>query len=188
MKIPGRFCLKEILMSEETTTYGNAETAAGGEMPFNEWLENQTDEVKTRFNTSTEGLKKALAAERDSNKSLTKQLRELAGKAETGSELAKQLEEITGKLHESERKNAFMDGARDAGCSNPKAAYAIASAVPTAFKVDGSPDWKAIKEIAPELFAKPASPSAKAGAGTKQEADAGSGHAMDDFIRARLHK
>lgn len=175
-------------MSEESTNYGESGTEAGGEMPFNQWLENQTDEVKTRFSASTEGLKKALASERENNKSLTKQLRELAGKAESGSELAKQLEEITGRLHESERKNAFMDGARDAGCSNPKAAYAIASAVPTAFKVDGSPDWKALKELAPELFAKPALPSVKAGAGTKQEADAGSGHAMDDFIRARLHK
>ena len=154
---------------------------------FEAWLESQSDEIKTRFEEGTKGLKSALTSERDNTKNLSKQLKDLQAKADKDSDLAKQLSEMQAKLTESERHSAFVDGATAAGCNNVKAAYKLAKADPDLWKRDGSPDWEAIKTEAPEFFGQK-KPDGKAGSGTDDKGGAGSKNYMDDMIRRQLHR
>lgn len=160
------------------------ETVVTENVTFEDWLASQPEEVKTRFEEGTQGLKTALSSERESAKSLSKQLKELQGKVEKGSELERQVNALQEKLNESERHSAFIDGAAAAGCSNVKAAYKLAKNDPDLWKRDGSPDWAAIKETAPEFFGKK-NPDGNAGNGTKTQPDAGKGNAMDNLFRKR---
>lgn len=170
-------------MAEEETKGGTPDTPNG---TFEEWFESQTDEVKSLINAHESGLKSALTAERDNTKSLSKQLRELQGVADKGSELEKQLTSLQAKLTESERHSAFIDGAQGAGCTNPKACYKLAKADADLWKRDGSPDWDAIKETAPEFFQRK-QPSGSAGSGTDKDPNAGSKqHPMDVMMRKSL--
>ena len=154
---------------------------------FEAWLESQSDEIKTRFEEGTKGLKTALTSERDNTKNLSKQLKDLQAKADKDSDLAKQLSEMQAKLTESERHSSFVDGATAAGCNNVKAAYKLAKSDPDLWKRDGSPDWEAIKAEAPEFFGTK-KPEGKAGSGTDDKGGAGSKHYMDDLIRKQLHR
>ena len=167
-------------MADETTG-GTPETTSYG--TFEEWYESQTDDVKTLISEHESGLKSALKAERDNTKSLNSQLRELQGKADKGSEMEKQLTTLQERLAESERHSAFIDGATDAGCTNAKACYKLAKADPELWKRDGTPDWDAIRETAPEFFQKKQS-SGNAGSGTDKDPNAGSKqHPMDVMMR-----
>ena len=169
------------------------ETKPEGEMPnadnvtFEVWLESQPDEVKTRIEERTQGLRTALNSERDNSKSLSKQLKELQAAAEKGSELEKQLTALQSKLEESQRYGAFMDSAAGAGCSNAKAAYRIAKADDSFWKRNGEPDWDAIKAEAPELFGKK-KPEGNAGSGTGTDPNAGKLNWFDDRIRKKGHR
>ena len=170
-------------MAEENTTDGMSETPNG---TFEDWFNSQPDDVKTLISEHESGLKSALKAERDNTKSLSKQLTQLQGAAEKGSELEKQLTALQTKLAESERHTAFIDSAGGAGCTNPKAAYKLAKADPELWKRDGSPDWTAIKETAPEFFQKP-NASGNAGSGTSTDPNSGSKqHPMDAMMRQSL--
>ena len=68
-----------------------------------------------------------------------------------------------------ERRAAFAEDAikPEIGCTNVKAAFALATAEDL-FDRHGRPDWNALKATAPELFRKPTSGSADGGAGTRQ--------------------
>lgn len=152
---------------------------------FEEWFESQTDDVKSLINGHESGLKSALTNERENTKSLSRQLNDLRGKAEKGSDLEKQIEDLQAKLTESERHSSFIDGAQAAGCSNVKAAYKLAKADEDLWKRDGSPDWEAIKETAPEFF-QPKRTDGNAGSGTNTPPNAGTKeHPMDALIRER---
>ena len=150
---------------------------------FEAWLDSQPDEIKNRVNEGTQGLRNALNTERENAKSLSKQIKELQASAEKGSELEKKLTEMQEKLAESEKRDAFMDGAKAAGCANAKAAWKLAKADPDLWKRDGSPDWEEIKKTAPEFFDKK-QPAGNAGSGTKgDDPNAGKSNYMDDWIR-----
>lgn len=173
-------------MADNENQGGMPETTPNG--TFEEWFENQPDDVKNLITNHENGLKTALGNERDNVKSLSKQIRDLQGAAEEGSELKKQLTDLQNKLSESERYSAFMDGANTAGCSNAKAAYRIAKADEDMWKRDGSPDWDAIKETVPELFG---AKRGKGGAGNGRNEDPDGGakmHPMDRMMRQRLGK
>ena len=161
-------------------------TPGADNVTFEAWLEGQSDEVKSRFEQGTQGLRSALKSERESTKTLSGQLKELQTKAEKDSDLAKQLSEMQAKLDESDRRSAFVDGASASGCSNAKAAYKLAKSDPDLWKKDGTPDWEAIKQEAPELFAKK-NPDGKAGSGTRTDPDAGA-RTMDDWIRKQVKR
>lgn len=154
---------------------------------FEAWLESQSDEIKTRFEEGTKGLKTALTSERDNTKNLSKQLKDLQGKVDEGSEASKRVAELTKQLEESQRHSSFVDGATAAGCNNVKAAYKLAKSDPDLWKRDGSPDWEAIKAEAPEFFGTK-KPEGKAGSGTDDKGGAGSKHYMDDLIRKQLRR
>ena len=154
---------------------------------FEAWLESQSDEIKTRFEEGTKGLKTALTSERDNTKNLSKQLKDLQGKVDEGSEASKRVAELTKQLEESQRHSSFVDGATAAGCNNVKAAYKLAKSDPDLWKRDGSPDWEAIKAEAPEFFGTK-KPEGKAGSGTDDKGGAGSKNYMDELIRRQLRR
>ena len=171
----------------------NGGTPGADNVTFEAWLESQSDEVKSRFNEGTQGLRTALKSERDNAKTLSGQLKDLQGKVTEGSEAAKQIAELQKqlsekdqKLAESERREAFTTSAKSAGCTNAKAAYAIAVSGDM-FKKNGDPDWNAIKQEAPELFGKK-NPNGNAGSGTNDDPDAGKGNYMDNLIRRQAHR
>lgn len=171
-------------MAEDTTT-GRMPEADNG--TFEAWLDSQSDEIKTRFEEGTQGLRTALKSERENVRSLSSQLNELKGAAEKGSALEQQISALQAKLTESERHANFIDGAAGAGCTNAKAAYKLAKADPDLWKRDGSPDWTAIKETAPEFFQKPAKAAGNAGSGTSADPSAGSKmHKMDEIMRRSI--
>ena len=171
-------------MAENETTGGTPETTPNG--TFEDWFEAQPENVKTLITEHEAGLKTALSAERDNTKSLSRQIRDLQGAAEKGSELEKQLAALQTRLTESERHASFVDGAAGAGCSNVKAAYKLAKADPDLWRRDGSPDWEAIKDTAPEFFA-PKRIDANPGSGTDKDPSAGSKmHPMDEIMRRSL--
>ena len=172
-------------MAEQETTGGMPETTPNG--TFEEWFESQPENVKSLISDHEKGLKSALNAERDNTKALSKQISDLQGAAEEGSELKKQLGALQARLTESERHASFIDGAAGAGCSNPKAAYKLAKADEELWKRDGSPDWDAIKETAPEFFRKQTTTSGNAGSGTSTDPNAGGKmHPMDELMRRSI--
>ena len=172
-------------MADTETTGGMPETTPNG--TFEDWFANQPDDVKALISDHERGLKSALDAERGNTKALSRQISDLQGAAEKGSELEKQLSTLQAKLTESERHANFIDGAASAGCTNAKAAYKLAKADEDLWKRDGSPDWEAIKETAPEFFQKPKPASENAGSGTDKDPQAGSKmHPMDEIMRRSL--
>ena len=172
-------------MAEQEPNGGMPETTPNG--TFEDWFANQPDDVKALISDHEKGLKSALESERGNTKALSKQISDLQGAAEKGSELERQLSTLQAKLTESERHANFIDGAASAGCTNPKAAYKLAKADEDLWRRDGSPDWEAIKETAPEFFRKPSNGSGNPGSGTNTDPKAGSKmHPMDELMRRSL--
>ena len=172
-------------MADTETTGGMPEATLNG--TFEAWFEAQADDVKALITDHESGLKSALKSERENTRNLSKQISELQGAAEKGSELEKQLSTLQARLTESERHANFIDSAVGAGCTNAKAAYKLAKADEDLWKRDGSPDWDAIKETAPEFFAKPKATSGNAGSGTNTDPAAGSKmHPMDEIMRRSI--
>ena len=172
-------------MAEQETTGGMPGTTPNG--TFEKWFESQPEDVKALISDHEKGLKSALNAERDNTKALSRQISDLQGAAEKGSELEKQLSTLQAKLTESERHASFIDGASSAGCTNAKAAYKLAKADEDLWKRDGSPDWEAIKETAPEFFRKATAPTGNAGSGTSTDPNAGGKmHPMDELMRRSI--
>lgn len=120
---------------------------------FDEFLATLDDGVKELYEAHTSGLKTALDRERANTRSLADQLKSLQPKAEKGSELEKELSETLTRLEQAERKTVFLEEAvkPEIGCVNPKVAYALATSEEY-FDDKGQPDWKQLKETAPELF------------------------------------
>lgn len=166
------------------------ETAPRGETPegqteapltWEAWVEAQDDSVKGLIDGHVKGLKSALDNERTQRGDLAKQLRDVTAKAEKGSELESALTEVSAQLEAAERRAAFYEdaGRPEIGCSNPKAAFALAQAEDL-FDRRGQVDWDALKTAAPELF-RTHVPQGNAGAGTGSPPPAAS--SMNDFIR-----
>ncbi len=133
---------------------------------FEAWLGEQPDDVKAAYEQHVTGLKNTVTATRNERDDLKKQLQDLAKRAEKGSEAEKQLQNALSKIEIVERKANFMEDALrpEIGCKNPRTAYALATAEDL-FTRQGTPDWAAIKEAAPELF-QTKTPKGGAGSGT----------------------
>ena len=139
------------------------------ELTFDAWYGGADEQVKALVEGHVSGLKTALATERQGRSELSKQIKDLAAKAEKGSELEKQLTEASAKLEAAEKRASFAEDAirPEVGCTNVKAAYALAIAE-NLFDSRGRADWNAIKTAAPELFRRAGAGSADGGAGTGQ--------------------
>ena len=156
-------------MSEAGSASEDASGTPAAELTFETWYGGLETPHKTLFDSHVAGLKTALNTERDNRAALTKQIKDLAAKADKGSELEKQLTDASAKLEAAERRAAFAEDAikPEIGCTNVKAAFALAQAEDL-FDRHGRPDWNALKATAPELFRKPTVGSADGGAGTNQ--------------------
>lgn len=129
-------------------------------------------------------LESTVKATREERDSLADQLRGLSKKAAAGSELQKQLDELAGKYDEASRRADFLEEAPGQQCRNAKAAYALMIAGNLTTR-SGKPDWKAIKEAAPELFGAVQQPRGNAGSGTGGAGAAGGQVGVNDWIRQK---
>lgn len=136
------------------------------ELTFDTWYGGLDSAQKGLLDSHVNGLKTALITERQDRAELSKRIKDLAAKAEKGSELETQLNEAYGKLEAAERRAQFAEDALrpEIGCSNAKAAYALA-VNEGLFDSKGRTDWQTLKTLAPELFRKPGPGSADGGAG-----------------------
>jgi hypothetical protein len=162
---------------------GNKGDAGASNETFEAWVEKQPETVKKLYDTHITGLKNTVKATREERDGLSNQLKELLPKAEKGSELEKSLLDLQSKLNASDKRANFAEEATkpEIGCSNPKAAFALANAEDL-FDKRGNPDWDAIKKMAPELFGK-FLPDGNAGSGSQ---NSGTGtQSMDDLIRIK---
>lgn len=124
--------------------------------------------VRALYEAHTTGLKhtvQATRSERDALKAQLDALTKALGK-DTPDAAKQLLAEMTGQLEASNRRAAFYEesGKSEIGCTNPKAAFALAQAEGL-FDARGNVNWPALKAAAPELFRKTAPPG-NAGAGT----------------------
>lgn len=139
--------------------------------------------VTALYESQNSALLKTVKATREERDTFASQLRDAAKKMEKGSEAQTQLLEQATALDEANRRADFYEAAPAQECRNPKAAFALAKAS-NLFLKSGLPDWKAIKEEAPELFGAVTKPKGKgaAGAGTEQQDKPTS---INNFIRAK---
>ncbi len=165
---------------QQGTTQGQGGTPATWE----EALSALPDEVKTLYESHVTGLKSTVTAVRGERDALSGKLTELTkalGK-DTPEEARRLLSEMQGELEVTARRAAFYEdaGRPEIGCTNPKAAFALAQA-DNLFDRRGNPDWAAIKAAAPELFRRPSPGSADGGAGGGRTATTTKD--MNEFIR-----
>lgn len=168
---------------EEGSNSGASSGDKGSNETFETWVEKQPETVKKLYDSHITGLKNTVKATREERDGLSNQIKELLPKAEKGSELEKSLLDLQSKLNASDRRANFAEEAikPEIGCSNPKAAFALASAEDL-FDKRGNPEWDAIKKMAPELFGK-SIPEGNAGNGSQNGGKGG--QTMDDLIRAK---
>lgn len=153
---------------QQAATTDTVTTEATDTFDFDTWLGEQPEHVRKGYEGKTQGLHSALESERQQRKDFARQLRDLEKTATEGSDAKKALGEMSARAELAEQRAAFFEeaGKPEIGCSNPKAAFLVASA-DNLFKRSGEPDWAAIKAAAPELFAgrKPAPGHAGNGSG-----------------------
>jgi hypothetical protein len=166
--------------TQQGATQGQGETPA----TWDDALAAMPEPVKALYEAHTTGLKNTVTAVRGERDTLSSQLTALTkALGKDTPDAAKQLlAEMTGQLEASNRRAAFYEEAGQAGigCTNPKAAFALAQA-DGLFDGRGNVNWQALKTAAPELFRVKA-PDGNAGAGTGNPPPAAKN--FNAFIRA----
>jgi hypothetical protein len=148
--------------------------AGGDGVPgtWDEYLTTLDDTAKSLYDTHIAGLTntvKATREERDTFKArLSEVIQQLDGKKP--GQVREELEKLETDVAELSRRSQFFEEAASLTgpdrCSNVRLAWMTANA-DSLFKRDGSPDWDAIKEVAPEIFGMKV-PNAHSGDGTKK--------------------
>jgi hypothetical protein len=166
-----------------------------GETAFNTFLATIPEEQRANVAKLVEdfhaeknqALLNTVKATREERDTLANELRDAAKKVEKGSEAETKLLEQANKIDAVSKKASFYEEAVAMQCKNPKVAFALA-VTEDLFSKNGAPDWKSIKEKAPELFGvvipKPKGKGA-AGEGTDEVPRKES---VNDFIRSRARK
>jgi hypothetical protein len=147
---------------------------------FETWLEKQDATVKGLLDGHTKGLKSALESERESRKTLEKDLREMAKKADAGSDSQTKLTGMADQLAESDRKADFYDAAHTAGVSNLALAY-LAAKEKGLIDSKNRVNFDEMKKIFPELFG--GKPVAAGNAGNGTEGTPKGANDMNAYIR-----
>lgn len=150
---------------------------------FDAYLAKQPEPIRKLYEVHSTGLLNSVKATRDERDNALKLIKELTPKAEKGSEMETALKDLTGKLEAADKRANFAEEAikPEIGCTNVKAAFAIATSEEL-FDKRGLPNWDAIKKTAPELFRKPGKAQGNAGDGTGDGANTGIS-TMNDVIR-----
>jgi len=127
---------------------------------FDQYVSTLDEPLQQLYTSNIAGLKNALESEKENRRKLSEQVKALSPAVEKGSELEKKLAETAKLLEEAERRSneynrraTFAEQAIRPGvnCANVKAAYALAVSE-NLFNEDGSPKWKELQKLAPELF------------------------------------
>src|SRR4029453_2384514 len=174
-------------MADNPTPQDAAQQPGQTEQPaafeYESWFSKLPPHEQEGLDNYTASLKNALESERAERKKFSKELREVTAKAERGGEMEKTLGEMSTRLEQAEQRAAFYEeaGRAEIACSNPKAAFLVASAEGL-FTKRGDPDWPAIKAAAPELFGRKTTPPGNAGSGSNGPPAVGGD--MNAFIRA----
>ena len=158
----------------------NGDQGNNQELVFDNWLDEQPDPVKKMLDGHTKGLKSALDSERESRKTLEKQLREMATKAEKGSDAETKLTQLADQISEADQKADFYEAAHAVGVTNLKLAYMVA-VQDELFDRKGRVNFSSMKESYPELFGGKKLPDGSAGDG-RDDGTPGAKN-MNDFIR-----
>lgn len=171
---------------------GSAGGAGSGPVDLDTWLATQPAEVQAQVKplvaARLQALEHTVSAVRGERDNFSRDLRAMAKKAEKGSELEKQLTTLSDKADAANRRADFMEQAPGKECRNPGAAWAVAQSKEL-FNSKGEPDWRAIREVAPELFAKVPGPRLNGGSGGGPAGGGGSGKGgnagVNDWIRSQ---
>jgi hypothetical protein len=150
---------------------------------FEEWLKDQTDEIKSMFEEHVSGLKTALQSERDLRKDDLKKLKDMQKLAEDGSDAQKRLTEMVDRLEKTELQAKFYESALGAGVKNPKAAFLLAQADGLLSK--DKIDFDGLKTSYPEMFGSEPQPKGNAGEGSNNSVNGGKAD-MNEWIRTRV--
>ncbi|GAP07120.1 hypothetical protein ATHL_01988 [Anaerolinea thermolimosa] len=138
---------------------------------FENWLENQDETVKMLIQERFTRLENTVKATRQERDTLSRELKELSKRVEADSEAGRKLSEIQKQLEEAEKKVHFYQEVHKQGVSNSTAAYALVTAF-NLWDESGNPDWKKLREIAPELFKTALSSNAGSGTSSRLTEDA----------------
>lgn len=156
-------------------------------MTLDTWLASQDEAVRNTIQplitAHIERLQNTVRDTRQERDDFSRQLREATAKLKENSEERAQFEQLSQKLDLASKRADFYEDAPSNGCINAKAAFAIAQAS-NLFTRTGAPDWKAIKEEAPELFGAKAKRVVSRTAGEGTENNNAQGASMNDWIRA----
>ena len=150
---------------------------------FEEWLKDQTDEIKGMFEEHVNGLTSALKSERDLRKDDLKKLKEMQKLAEDGSDAQKRLTEMVDRLEKTELQAKFYESALGAGVKNPKAAFLLAQADGLLSK--DKIDFDGLKTSYPAMFGSEPQPKGNAGEGSNNSVNGGKAD-MNEWIRTRV--
>jgi exonuclease VII large subunit len=136
---------------------------------FDNWFEAQDETVKSLIQERFSRLENTVKATRQERDTLSRELKELSKKMD--SESQQKLSELQAQLEATERKAIFFQEAYKQGVSNTHAAYSIFTAE-NLWDESGKPDWKRLREIAPEFFKSGLSTNAGSGTAVKVMEDA----------------
>lgn len=152
---------------------GTDDTKPSDEKPqdFATWLEAQDEPTKELYKEHTSGLKSALDSERETRRTLEKELREAAAAAEDGSEAKRKLEEATAHVQKANAQADFFEAAHAAGVADLRLAWLAVQESDSLRDRSGKADFVRLKEQHPALFADAKKlPAGHAGAGASPDA------------------
>ena len=151
---------------------GNEEQESQAPNTWDEYIETLDDTAKSLYDDHITGLKNTVQATRDERDTFKSQLAEViqALDGKKPGQVREELEALQSNMADLSRRSQFFEEAAALTgpdrCSNVRLAWMTATA-DDLFNRDGSPDWAAIKEIAPEIFGTKV-PQAHAGGGTNK--------------------
>ncbi len=138
---------------------------------WDEYLKTLQPEAKTLYEGHIAGLRNTVTATREERDEFKNQLSDViqALDGKKPGQVKDELVRLESNLTELTRRSQFFEEAAllsgPDSCTNVRLAWMTANAE-NLFQRDGSPDWGAIKEIAPEIFGAKV-PAAHGGSGTQ---------------------
>lgn len=172
-------------MPPEQTQQTEIPDPQGEQQPANEtfeaWLGQQPEDIRSRYEQHTSGLRSALESERETRRTLEKDVRRLARQQEEGSESRQQLDALAGNLAEQNQRADFYEEAHRLGVVDLRLAY-LAARDGGLIDDRGRADMTALKTRYPHLFeTRRSAPAGNAGSGTGP--DPKPKNTMNDAIR-----
>ena len=138
----------------KTTDDKTKDQKPGDEKPqdFTAFMAAQDEPTKELYKEHTSGLKSALDSERETRRTLEKELRDAAAAAEDGSEIKKRLEEVVATAQKANAQADFFEAAHAAGVADLRLAWLAVQESDSLRDRSGRADFARLKEKHPALF------------------------------------